>query len=320
MENSIENVKGYSSDIFNYLNVEENVELNVDKVNENINKFVEKFHRLLNTQNEFNANFPGWENGFVSSTNKVVDWRRYIRKESNEATERLPYAHWKNVDQQVTELNIIEIQMEVVDILHFMLSESIKQLHVSGIKDNILQSIDAFKELAIIKENGDLNLNTFSIQGLYMIYYSFKAFDNKSEYVQWINSNHNYYEVIKAFELLESLTYSTPIDPFHYFEALGVVLNNTNMNFDYVFKLYYGKNALNKFRFNNGYKEGNYRKLWDGIKEDNLFLQDILDNMEDEEFDSDDIINTIYNKLQELYEITINNSAESYQKSIANFV
>ena len=35
------------------------------------------------------------------------------------------------------------------------------------------------------------------------------------------------------------------------------------------------KNVLNKFRQDNGYKEGTYRKIWNG-KEDNVVLSEIL--------------------------------------------
>ena len=36
------------------------------------------------------------------------------------------------------------------------------------------------------------------------------------------------------------------------------------MTYDELFSLYIGKNVLNGFRQNNGYKSGEYRKLWQG--------------------------------------------------------
>ena len=38
--------------------------------------------------------------------------------------------------------------------------------------------------------------------------------------------------------------------------------------------LYMGKSTLNKFRQDNGYKQGTYKKKWDGVKEDNYYLSE----------------------------------------------
>jgi dimeric dUTPase (all-alpha-NTP-PPase superfamily) len=47
------------------------------------------------------------------------------------------------------------------------------------------------------------------------------------------------------------------------------------MTLDELFSLYIGKNVLNGFRQNNGYKSGEYRKLWQG-REDNEHLIEVL--------------------------------------------
>jgi hypothetical protein len=46
-----------------------------------------------------------------------------------------------------------------------------------------------------------------------------------------------------------------------------------------LFRLYVGKNVLNHFRQDNGYKAGTYRKTWDG-REDNAHLVEILASLE----------------------------------------
>jgi dimeric dUTPase (all-alpha-NTP-PPase superfamily) len=51
------------------------------------------------------------------------------------------------------------------------------------------------------------------------------------------------------------------------------------MAFEELFALYIGKNMLNRFRQNNGYKTGEYRKLWSG-REDNEHLIELLDELE----------------------------------------
>lgn len=56
------------------------------------------------------------------------------------------------------------------------------------------------------------------------------------------------------------------------FEAL---LESLNMSWGDLYLWYIGKNALNTFRQENGYKTGDYIKTWQG-REDNEFLADIL--------------------------------------------
>ena len=68
----------------------------------------------------------------------------------------------------------------------------------------------------------------------------------------------------------------------------------SGLGFTWLQKLYIGKNALNKFRQDNGYKEGTYTKIWNG-KEDNVIMIEILEKLEDAHFDN------VYVNLQESY-------------------
>lgn len=57
------------------------------------------------------------------------------------------------------------------------------------------------------------------------------------------------------------------------------------MDVDMLFKLYLGKNTLNAFRQQNGYNNGTYKKVWNGL-EDNQVLLNILNNTElDKDFE-----------------------------------
>lgn len=60
-----------------------------------------------------------------------------------------------------------------------------------------------------------------------------------------------------------------------------------------IYRWYIGKNALNNFRLNNGYKSGTYSKMWNGL-EDNVYLADILKECSSYE--------SIYAALEEEYE------------------
>ena len=52
------------------------------------------------------------------------------------------------------------------------------------------------------------------------------------------------------------------------------------MDLPELYSMYIGKNILNRFRQNNGYKSGEYRKLWQG-REDNEHLVELLGELSD---------------------------------------
>ena len=62
-------------------------------------------------------------------------------------------------------------------------------------------------------------------------------------------------------------------------------MQQMDMPFDELYKSYVGKNTLNFFRQDHGYKEGTYIKEWNG-REDNEYLVDILNSLDtsDENF------------------------------------
>ncbi len=73
--------------------------------------------------------------------------------------------------------------------------------------------------------------------------------------------------------LLEELAKSAINGKTPIYEFLDVVEAIPNFDFNDVYLLYIGKNCLNQFRQDNGYKDGTYKKLWSGRKEDNVFMQ-----------------------------------------------
>jgi len=75
-----------------------------------------------------------------------------------------------------------------------------------------------------------------------------------------------------AVEELASQTLATKTFPL---DAFVAALRALPMSYAELFALYMGKNVLNQFRQAHGYKEGTYRKLWDG-REDNEHLMEVL--------------------------------------------
>ena len=73
----------------------------------------------------------------------------------------------------------------------------------------------------------------------------------------------------------------------------------SDLTFDQLHRQYVGKNVLNFFRQDHGYKDGTYHKLWHG-KEDNTHLAELLDqlNAKDPDFDAQ-----LYAALSERYPV-----------------
>ncbi len=75
------------------------------------------------------------------------------------------------------------------------------------------------------------------------------------------------------------------------------VMKTLPMGFVELFDLYVGKNVLNNFRQDHGYKTGEYQKLWHG-REDNEHLVEVLQELQ---CDPEDIPAELYRTLESRY-------------------
>ena len=64
------------------------------------------------------------------------------------------------------------------------------------------------------------------------------------------------------------------------FEDFFELAYMSKLNLQELYRLYVGKNILNQFRQDHGYKEGSYIKIWNG-EEDNVAMQRVLEENED---------------------------------------
>ncbi|GAA4358292.1 dUTP diphosphatase [Kangiella marina] len=76
-------------------------------------------------------------------------------------------------------------------------------------------------------------------------------------------------------------------------------MEQIEMPFEELFKNYVGKNTLNFFRQDNGYKDGSYIKEWDGL-EDNEVLVEILEQLDPTH---DDFKHRVYQGLADRYSV-----------------
>jgi len=75
------------------------------------------------------------------------------------------------------------------------------------------------------------------------------------------------------------------------------LLVGMDVSFDELFRRYVGKNVLNFFRQDHGYKDGSYRKLWSG-REDNEHLVEALETLD---ASSDSFKDALYAALEQRY-------------------
>lgn len=221
-----------------------------------------KINQMLTLQQDLNdaTNGINWENG-ITKNGKLIDWKRCTYLECAELIESYPWKHWKNIDASPDYNNI---KIEAVDIWHFIMSQALKEYKLNDL--------------------GDINTLTKNIETI-------KNFDIFTKDV--IKTTKNYYEQIEVVEnLIARLFDNSNIEIL--IESFIEVAIQSELNLDTLYNLYVGKNILNKFRQDNGYKDGTYIKIWNN-QEDNVIMQNILDN-------EHNITPTkLYDRLKEIY-------------------
>jgi len=221
-----------------------------------------KILQMLQLQQQLNdaTNGKGWENG-MTKNGKLIDWKRCAYLECAELIESYPWKHWKNIDADPDYENI---KIEAVDIWHFIMSQALADYKnkalgtIEALADNIvnLPNFDTFKEPTVATEKN------------------------------------NYEQIETVEEMMRTLLCggSTEKLVMQFFD----VAMQSGLNLESLYKLYIGKNILNQFRQDHGYKEGSYIKEWNG-EEDNVTMQRILETCKEI------TPQELYNKLEEAY-------------------
>lgn len=73
--------------------------------------------------------------------------------------------------------------------------------------------------------------------------------------------------------------------------AFVAVMRALPLDFDALYRLYIGKNVLNRFRQRNGYRTGGYRRIWQG-REDNVHLVELAAELDADAADYPDKLAT----------------------------
>lgn len=193
------------------------------------------------------------------------DWMKagnnYLRAIVVEGAEGIEHHGWKWWKAQTPDME--QLRLELVDIWHFLLSELLVRHHGDyKVISNILVAKTLFKKKLILNFDG----NEFHVEKM---------------------------TVVEKIELLIGLSVSRRIS----IPLFSSIMHDCNLSWADLIETYVAKNTLNIFRQNNGYKDGTYRKIWDG-REDNVHLLEILS-----ECDSShpNFMDQLYGGLQQRY-------------------
>ncbi|MEA3370631.1 MAG: dUTP diphosphatase [Campylobacterota bacterium] len=204
-------------------------------------KQMDKILLMLQLQAQLNDSTNGedWTKG-VTKNGKTINWRRCIYMECAEMVDSFSWKHWKSINKEPDWDNL---QIEVVDVWHFIMSLAIENysLNFKGGIEDLAINISELPSFSTI----DTQNSSFGVQ------------DRVIEKVENIIRLSLEEGELKLEEMLSQ------------FFDLALM---SALNLETLYRLYVGKNILNQFRQDNGYKDGSYIKVWDG-EEDNVVMK-----------------------------------------------
>lgn len=184
----------------------------------------------------------------------------YLRAAMIESVEAIEHHGWKWWKAQT--LDLAQVQMELVDIWHFALS------HI------------------LIENKGNVSEASSYIQRACLSSNSKLMFDGVS-----FDFNRN--SLVENLELMAGLCVVKRFD----IQLFMTIVTQASMGSQDLFEQYVGKNVLNFFRQDHGYKTGTYQKIWNG-REDNEHLVDLMQTLSSEQ---EDYAEALYQLLTERY-------------------
>ncbi len=224
---------------------------------------MDKILLMLQLQNQLNdaTNGEEWVKG-ITKNGKSINWKRCIYMECAEMVDSFAWKHWKAIDKEPDWANH---QIEVVDVWHFIMSLAIENYTVmmkGGVED--------------------LAINISELEAFSKIDRSNKTFSQPSEIIEKVEN------LIRLSISIEELELEKMISEF--FELVFM----SGLDLESLYRLYVGKNILNQFRQDNGYKDGSYIKVWNG-EEDNTVMKRIWETNANIKPD------TLYEELHKVY-------------------
>lgn len=230
----------------------------------------------------------------VSNVDKPINYGLCISSELAELLDSIPWKHWKNV---LAKADLDNYETELVDLLHFLpATMNVLLLRLLAVSSKTPMQIQYIPDqhtmytLPIDKSKYDLyKLTSWFMVGLgadaSLITGTFNALldDEKalSTEAKYDTLAVAFLSIVKVFKL-HSLVFETSMEE----------------SIEKLWSVYLVKNVLNVFRVMNGYKEGTYIKMWNGI-EDNAVVKKLATEIRDNSNTLDKEL--LYAKTEEFY-------------------
>ncbi len=204
---------------------------------------MDKVLQMLQLQQQLNdaTNGENWEEG-VTKNSKTINWQRCIYMESAEMIDSFAWKHWKSINQEPDWHNL---QIEVVDVWHFVMSLVLQEYrrNMTGTVEDAAIGIAQMPHYQVLDED---------------------SLDFESPELIMIQIECLMRDVLQTGKIKLS---GILADFFELARMSALDINS-------LYRLYVGKNILNQFRQDHGYKEGTYIKEWNGL-EDNAVMKTI---------------------------------------------
>jgi len=207
---------------------------------------MDKILLMLQLQNQLNdaTNGEDWPKG-ITKNDKVINWNRCIYMECAEMVDSFSWKHWKSINQEPDWDNL---QIEVVDVWHFILSLAIENYYknMSGTIETLALNISNLEKFTLIESENS-------------------SFASQNEVIEKVESL-----------ILLSLAYDS-LDLEKLISEFFDLVVMSGLDLQSLYRLYVGKNILNQFRQDHGYKDGSYIKVWNG-EEDNVVMKRVWES------------------------------------------
>lgn len=224
---------------------------------------MDKILLMLQLQAQLNeaTNGEDWTKG-VTKNGKVINWRRCIYMECAEMVDSFSWKHWKSINKEPDWENH---QIEVVDVWHFIMSLAIEEY-----ANNLRGGVE------------DLAIDLSQLPSYTQIQTSDSDFAKQDDII------------LKIENLIRLAIYDGKLNIDELVSEFFDLVIMSGLNLETLYKLYVGKNILNQFRQDNGYKDGTYIKVWNG-EEDNVVMKRVWED------DANIKPDALYKELTKLY-------------------
>lgn len=269
-----------------------------------------EIEEMIDRQYDLNVQTNGedWFSG-IAQNGKQIAWDRCAIQEVSELIDSYPWKHWKFGDEP----DILNAQIELVDIWHFLLSEFMSFTMESFKLNSPNLSYSQLWRVARQSTISDL----YDILTDSQLENDVACFCEQAlERVKKVTEHKHIYQIALFDALIDAISAHrvtmqnikrNAVDKscykFYLFQSKDSIKSvmvafmgaSTELNFSLP-KVYYGKNILNSFRQKHGYKDGTYKKHWqynNSVLEDNKVMVDLLN--------SGILLDELYKEMEKIY-------------------